>query len=394
MKILWVKSDFLHPTTRGGQIRTLETLRVLHRRHEVHYVGLTDEPEGEGRRRAGEYSSQSYAVEHRVRDKRSIGFAVEVAKLLLSPMPVAVARWESGAMKEQLRKLLKVGTYDSVVCDFLFPAPHFDDLSAVTLFQHNVEAQIWKRKAEYGSTAAHRAYFSLQARRMAAYEGKVCRASRRVIAVSEADAELMRRDYGVKRVDAVPTGVNLEYFAPPGEVEEGDELVFVGSMDWMPNEDGMKWFVGEVWPRIRKVKPQCRLVIVGRNPGAEVVRLGERAAGVTVTGTVPDVRRWLHGGKVCIVPLRIGGGTRLKIYEAMAAKLPVVSTTVGAEGLDYRHGENLMIADSAEDFARACVELLSDERRRRAMAEAAWLLVSERYSWEAVTDRFERLLVG
>lgn len=393
MKILWVKSDFLHPTTRGGQIRTLETLRVLHRRHEVHYLGLTDEAGGEGPSRAGEYSSRSYAVEHRAQDKGSIGFALELARGLVSPMPVAVARWESGELRERLRMLLKQEAFGSVVCDFLFPAPHFDDLSMVTLFQHNVEAQIWKRHAEHGRTVAHRGYFSGQSRKMQAYEGQVCRAARRVIAVSEADAALMRREYRVERVDAVPTGVNLEYFAPPVEAEETEELIFVGSMDWMPNEDGMKWFVGEVWPKIRRAKPQCRLAIVGRKPGPEVVMLGESNAGVTVTGTVPDVRRWLHGGKVCIVPLRIGGGTRLKIYEAMAAKLPVVSTTIGAEGLDYRHGENLMIADSPEAFAAACVDLLTGEQRRRAMADAALKLVSERYSWEAVTDVFERLLV-
>jgi glycosyltransferase involved in cell wall biosynthesis len=394
MKILWVKSDFLHPTTRGGQIRTLEMLKVLHRRHEVHYLGLTDEPDGEGPRRAGEYSTRSYAVPHRARDKRSLGFVWELLRGLVSPLPVAVARWESEGLRRELKRLLAVEAFDAVVCDFLFPAPHFEDLSKVTLFQHNVEAQIWKRHAEYGTTTAHRAYFGLQARRMEAYEGQVCRAVRRVIGVSEADVALMRSEYGVQRVSPVATGVNLEYFAPAPVIVPGEELVFVGSMDWLPNEDGMKWFAAEVWPLIRRVRPECRLAIVGRKPGPEIQKLGEAGWGVRVTGTVPDVRPWLHGGKVCVVPLRIGGGTRLKIYESMAARLPVVSTTVGAEGLDYQDGENLRVADSAAEFAAACLDLLTDEPRRLAMAEAGWRLVSERYSWEAVTGEFERLLVS
>jgi len=392
LKLLWVKSDFLHPTTRGGQIRTLETLRVLHQRHEVHYLGLTEDLQGEGVRRAGEYSRHSYAVEHRARDKRSIGFAVELLQGLVSPLPVAVARWKSEALRERLGTLLKQEKFDSVVCDFLFPAPHFDDLSGVTLFQHNVEAQIWKRHAEHGATSLHRAYFRMQSQRMEVYEGQVCRDSRRVIAVSEADAGMMRKQYGVQRVDAVATGVNLDYFAQSSKAEPRQDLVFVGSMDWMPNEDGMRWFVGEVWPKIRKGR-NCQLAIVGRNPGAEIQRMGESGEGVTVTGTVPDVRPWLHGGRICIVPLRIGGGTRLKVYEAMAAGLPVVSTTVGAEGLDYSDGDNLRIADSAEDFAEACLELLADEDQRRRIADQARQLVRERYSWQAVTGRFEELLV-
>jgi polysaccharide biosynthesis protein PslH len=394
MKILWVKSDFLHPTTRGGQIRTLEMLKVLHRRHEVHYLGLTDDPEGEGPRRAGEYSTRSYAVPHQVRDKRSIWFAWELLLGLVSPLPVAVSRWGNAGMRLELKRLLAQESFDSVVCDFLFPAPSFEDLSNATLFQHNVEAQIWKRHAEHGATALHRAYLGLQARRMEAFEGKVCRASRQVIAVSDADVGMMRESYGVKRISAVATGVNLDYFAPPATPPPKEDLVFVGSMDWMPNEDGMKWFTAEVWPLIRQAHPGCRLAIVGRKPGPDIVRMAGSGTGIEVTGTVPDVRPWLHGAKVCIVPLRIGGGTRLKIYEAMAAKLPVVSTTVGAEGLDYRDGVNLKVADSAQDFAAACSELLSDQTRRQAMAEAGWRLVSERYSWEAVTSEFERLLVS
>ena len=170
------------------------------------------------------------------------------------------------------------------------------------------------------------------------------------------------------------------------------DLVFLGSMDWMPNIDGMQWFTDEIWPLIRSKRPATTLAIVGRKPTPAMLALGEKP-GIKVTGTVPDVRPWLHGSKLSIVPLRIGGGTRLKIYESMAARVPVISTAVGAEGLDYRDGETIRIADSPALFADRCLDLLDDIPSMNRMAGAAWDLVANHYSWQAVTAQFERCLI-
>jgi sugar transferase (PEP-CTERM/EpsH1 system associated) len=393
VKILWVKTDFLHPTNRGGQIRSLETLRQLHRRHEVHYLAMTDDLNGEGVRRAREYCTHVYPVLHQVRSKASAGFILELARGLYSPLPVAVERWKSASLARQLRQLLAREKFDSIVCDFLFPAPNFDQLEACTLFQHNVEAEIWRRHAEHAATPLHRAYFNLQWQRMQAYEAKVCKAVRNVIAVSEQDAERMRQDYGVENVEAVATGVDVDYFAPPSvPCTKQQDLVFVGSMDWMPNTDGVSWFASEVLPRLRKTHPQASLLVVGRQPGAAIRELAAQDERITVTGTVDDVRPWMHQSRVSIVPLRIGGGTRLKIYEAMAAGLPVVSTTVGAEGLTYENGRHLVIADEADAFAAACGRLLDEEATAREIGNQGLELVRDRFSWAAVNLRFESLL--
>ncbi len=404
MKLLWVKTDFLHPTTRGGQIRTLETLRRLHEWHEVHYVAFDDPEQPEGLARAEEYCAKAYPVAHRVVDKRSAGFALQLAAGLVSRLPVAVARYRSAAMRDKITEVLGRVKFDSIVCDFLFPAPNVPRLEDCILFQHNVEATIWKRHVEHNS-GAKKLYFQLQAARMLRYEGEVCRTVRKVIAVSETDAETMRRDYGVERVSSMPTGVDLDYFARPAALEQdapdqGEtqqpsptaDLVFLGSMDWMPNIDGAGWFVREVLPLIRAQRPQCTLAIVGRRPGPEIMRLAEGDPLIKVTGTVPDVRPWLWGAAVSIVPLRIGGGTRLKIYEAMAARAPVVSTTVGAEGLDVRHPETIYIADSPRDFASCILRLLDNSAERARLADAAWRLVDSKYSWEVVARGMERLL--
>ncbi|HZU27754.1 MAG TPA: glycosyltransferase [Bryobacteraceae bacterium] len=394
MKLLWVKSDFLHPPDRGGQIRTLETLKRLHRRHEVHYIGLKQPGEDEGPRRAGEYSSRWYAVEHVVPDKTSLAFAGQLARGLFDRVPVAVSRFRSRAMRRQLHALLARQKFDAVVCDFLFPAANIPDLAPVTLFQHNVEALIWQRRLAQANNPLQRAYIGLQARRMERFEREVCRSVGSIIAVSEQDAEIMRREYGAARVSAVPTGVDTDCFRRPEQVDAKTDLVFVGSMDWMPNIDGALWFANEVLPLIRKHVPECTLAVAGRRPAAEIQELARRDSGITVTGTIPDVRPWIWGARAAIVPLRIGGGTRIKIYEAMAAGTPVVSTTIGAEGLDVRNGDTILLADDAAGFADACISLLRRQEQAGRISGAARDLVSSRYSWDAVADAFEKLLTS
>lgn len=247
MKMLWAKADFLHPTDRGGQIRTLEMLKRLHTRHEIHYVALD---RGDASR-ASEYCSRAYPIEHRAPAKNTAAFGGQLLKGLVSPLPVAVSRYRSEAMKRKIETLSAQQKFDHVVCDFLFPAPNMPDLASCVLFQHNVEAVIWKRHAENAPSPAHRWYFEMQARRMKAFEGEVCGAVKSVVAVSDLDADRMRKDYRPRRVDAIPTGVDLDYFTPTHAGPRSSDLVFLGSMDWMPNIDGAEWFVRQVLPLIR-----------------------------------------------------------------------------------------------------------------------------------------------
>lgn len=391
MKLLWVKGDFLHPTTKGGQIRTLETLKRLHQWHEVHYVGLDYPKHPEALARTHEYCSHVYPIPHSVPPRFSAGFAAELIQGLYSSWPVGIHRYRSPAMERKIEELTRIHKFDHIVCDFLNSSQNMPDLGATVLFQHNVEAVIWKRQAERAANPAVRAYFGLQARRFHEYERDVCRRVKSIIAVSEADANIMRRDYGAAKVAPVATGVDMEYFAPQPAAPAAD-LVFVGSMDWMPNIEGITWFVREILPRIRKKRTETSLAIVGRKPSREVSQFAEADARIQVTGTVPDVRPYMWGSAISIVPLRVGGGTRLKIYEAMAAKIPVISTSIGAEGLDFTDGKNLVIADDSQSFAERCLELLDDRDQRSRLAAAGWQLVCSRYSWEVVCRQFERLL--
>jgi len=393
MKILWVNTNFMHPTTKGGQIRTLEMLRHLHRRHEIHYVALANPAQPEGPARASEYSSKSYPFTYKVPDKGSAGFWVELMRGLVSPIPVAVQRFHPPGMREYLERLISEEDFDKAVVDHLAPTSYFPYLDRAVFFQHNVETVIWRRRAQHSANALSRWYNGIQARRMYEYEGRVSRAAGQIVAVSETDAREMRELFHVKQIAVIPTGVNVEYFErPEGAAEGKTDLVFVGSMDWMPNVDGVVWFAREVLPVIRRRKPDCSLTIAGRLAPPEVVRLAEEDGRIQVTGTVPDIRPYLWGAALSIVPLRIGGGTRLKIYESMAAGVPVVSTRVGAEGLSVHPPEDIRIGDSAEGFAQCCLDLLGDERERQQVAIAAREMVASRYTWEQVSRCFDEVL--
>lgn len=394
MKILWAITHFLHPTNKGGQIRTLEMLRHLHRWHEIHYVAFENPAEPEEVPKSSEYCTRAYPIPHRLPPRGSPAFTLQAAWNLVNPLPLAVSRYQSSRMKKLITDLLQKEHFDRVVCDFLFTAPNIPSLKQTTLFQHNVETSIWDRHLENAGNAFQRAFFRTQRNRMAAYEGKICRESAHVVAVSAKDADGFRSRFGVTGVSQVPTGVDVTSFTPKSvaRMERSADLVFVGSMDWLPNIDGCTYFVTKILPIIRQSKPDCKVAIVGRSPGKDILEMGQRDANIVVSGTVPDIRPYLWGSAIAIVPLRVGGGTRLKIYEAMAAKLPVISTTVGAEGLPVVHGKNILLADTPEDFAQQCINLLDSPDLRCQLAENAWNMVSSEYSWERAARIFEEIL--
>ncbi len=392
MKILWVSPFFLHPTDRGAQIRSLGMLKQLARRHEIHFATLSDPDSPEGPERSGEYCSIAYAVAHKPPRRGSPAFLVQAAGSLVSSTPLAISRYASAELRRIVADLSKSGRFDAMVCDFLASVPNIAQMGRTVLFEHNVETTIWERHLEHAQSRLNRFYFQLQARRMFRYERDACRKAAHVISVSAVDSERMREMFGISKVTDIPTGVDVEYFRPPDRSAPVADLVFTGSMDWLPNIDGIQWFAAEILPRIRARRPDCTVAVVGRRPTSEVQELASRFPGVTVTGTVPDIRPYLWGSAIAIVPLRIGGGTRLKIYESMAAGVPIVSTTVGAEGLTCHDGNDILLADSPDAFAARCVELLEQTGWRNRIAAEALDLVTRQFSWEAVTRSFEEVL--
>jgi polysaccharide biosynthesis protein PslH len=396
MKILWLNTGVLLPLDKGGKLRTWHLMRHLARRHAITYLSFTD-PDAAPEHRAAMAAvcRRLETVPRREPPKRSARFYLDAAKYLFHPLPYAVAKYESRPFRQRLETLLRTSAFDVLVCDFLFPAVNLPPrLPCPSLiFTHNVESEIWRRHAENRHGLAKR-LFTEQCRRMLTYECSVLEAFDRVVAVSDADARTLSTLCGSRLkapVHVVPTGVDTAYFAPAKSIVDRRHLIFTGSMDWLPNEDAMIYFCREILPRVREHEPAVTLRIVGRAPTPAVLRLAQQD-GIEVTGRVDDVRPHVARAGVYVVPLRIGGGTRLKIFEAMAMGKAVVSTTIGAEGLPVTDGGNIALADDVDGFARAVVELIRNPERRRALEASARRLVVERYDWSAVAGSLEQAL--
>ena len=380
---------------KGGRIRTYHMLKELKREHHVTYLALDDgNAAPDARERSREYCHDLITITHHTRPKFSVGFYLELLRNLFTPLPYFIMKYRSELMRSEIERVANTGRYDIGVCDFLQPSVNLPDRLPfpIILFQHNVEAMIWKRHYEVQSDALKRIYLYGQWRKAVAFEKKICRRVDCVVAVSAKDVETMRREYQVERIAEVPTGVDTDYFQPSRAAHPiPDSLVFTGSMDWLPNHDAVKFFVVEILPLIKEQLPQVKLTVVGRNPYPELLAMAERDNAINVTGRVEDVRPFIEEATAYIVPIRIGGGTRLKIYEAMAMEKPVVSTTVGAEGLPLRDGLELLLADSTTDFARAVVTVLKNASIANELARNAAKLMHEQFSWQRSAAAFAEI---
>ena len=373
-------------------------LKELKRDHHITYLSLDDgSADAEARENAQEYCHELVCVPHRQREKFSPGFYGELLFNLASRYPYAIKKYESGLMRREIVERAKNGAVDVVICDFLAPAinvPPSVGCPAI-LFQHNVEAMIWKRHFEVQKNPLKKNYLRGQWRKMEEFESEMCRRFDAVIAVSAEDRDMMRKEYSVEDVFDVPTGVDVDFFKHSGrEPVDPHNVVFTGSMDWLPNEDAIRYFTDQILPIIRRSIPEVTLTVVGRNPYPGLRELSKRDSSIVVTGRVDDVRPYMERAAAYVVPLRIGGGTRLKIFEAMAMEKALVSTSIGAEGLPVTDGEELRIADTPETFAAAVVELLQNRELAQVMGESAGRVVREKFGWRGVAKCFAEICEG
>lgn len=392
MRILFLQKRLLFPTDSGGKIRTLNVLRYLARWHDVTYLSNIQPGEQPYVTRMQELGLRLETVPWREAPRGSFRFYADLAQNLLSRFPFTVNKDYDPRLRRRAEELLASEPYDLVVCDFVQMARNAVGLAAPAkiLFEHNVEAEIFHRHAQTDAGLLRRAYMRLQWTKMRRFEAEAGRQFDVVVAVSRKDRDTFENDYGWRHVRVIDTAVDLDYFKPNGTAERPDRVLFVGSMDWLPNEDGVRHFVRKIWPEVRKRCPDATFQIVGRNPSSVAKRLAG-APGVEVVGTVPDIRPYLAEAAVVVVPLLVGGGTRLKVFEAMAMRKPVVSTTLGAEGLDLIHGQHALLVDGSGEFATATAELLDDRARRQRLAAAGHRLVCENYSAEAVGRQFDAI---
>lgn len=397
-RLLFVCSRYLFPIDSGGKIRTVNVLRGLKGGAFELWLASPSPLESNAPQ---PHETQDICDRFLSWPDASRGALFQWSRMrhLVSRLPVAVATDNSQSGRRTVAQALGE-LPDIVVVDFphaavLAPPPY---PCASVIFTHNVEAEIFHRHAKVAGSAARRAIWRNQARKMERYERELLPRFTAVVAVADRDKDYFQRHYGIDTVSVIPTGVDLDYFAyaegvPLGAGDKtGGTVVFTGSMDWMANVDGVEFFMDAVWSEITRVRPHVKCVIVGRSPPQSLVeRAKARNLNWEFTGFVDDVRPFVHNAQVYVIPLRVGGGTRIKVYEAMAMGCPVVSTRIGVEGLPVENGQHYVEADAAADMANAVVSLLGDSLRRRQLSLQARRFVEENMSARRAAQVFEQI---
>jgi glycosyltransferase involved in cell wall biosynthesis len=390
LKVLVLDEEMPYPPNAGKRIRTWNLLSRLALKHSVHLLcyGREEDSASAVLRTAG---IGLHLVEPSCEPQRGVFYARLFANLF-SLYPFSVAKHYSARFRRAFDDLLKSCDWDLVQCEW---TPYARFLSsagrAVTLVAtHNIESQIWRRRAEHGGSIMQRVFFALQAKKMRRFERRALLRATAVTAVTSADAQTMR-DWGVQNVTLIPNGVDPEFYISAKNPENDNEIVSVASLDWFPNIDAVEYFAHEILPLIKESQPRAVFRIVGRQPTELLRATLSTISGVDFIGEVQDVRPYLESASVVVVPLRIGGGSRLKILEALAAGKAVVSTSIGAEGLEVDSGQHLLIADSPGEFARHVTNLLISKEARRELGENGRKLVTERYGWDGIARRLERV---
>lgn len=394
LRILWVKMGGLWPANSGGRLRSYHMINELSRDNEL--TLLTTHSIGESASELRAHLPLCKRVDSRPFSPPKSSSKAFLLSLLISwssRLPVDVHKYQLPELRREVDRLLSSGEFDLCIADFMSAVPNvpMTGSTPVVFFSHNVEYMIWRRLRDHETSWIKRLLLSIEWRKMRRAEAHACNSALTTIAVSAEDARELRLNSPKAHISSVHTGVDVDYFKNDMKVEPSPfSLVFSGSMDWLPNEDAMLYFMDEILPRIRQKFPQTTLTIVGRNPS---VRLKANAlvSEVEVSGTVPDIRPWTTRAAVYIVPLRIGGGTRLKIYEALAMGMAVVSTTIGAEGLSLDEGVHLLRADTAQAFAQRVIDLLENPEQRKSMGMAGRQLMEENYAWSRIADQFKNL---
>ena len=386
MKILFLSPTVPFPLTDGGRIRVFNLLKQIAEKSEVTLLALeTQTTDAEGVAELQQFGIQVHLVPNAPTLPR-VSFGT-LLKAFFKRQPITVARYDVPTYRQKFRELITNETFDLVHYE-MFHIAQFQtetDLPSV-LSQQNVDSAIWRRLCSETTNPFYKFAYWTQQLAFQRYERVLSPKFDVVTCTSDIDATVFQQHCAEDAIEIIPNGVDVTHYLPDYSSEASAHLIYIGSMDWYPNEDAVAFFTDEVLPRIQEKVPDVAFSIVGGNPSTRVQKLAERE-GVVVTGRVPEIKPYFAEATVFVVPLRIGSGTRLKILEALAMGKAIVSTTVGAEGLDLRDGEEIFIADEPIAFADAVTRLLTDSELRRRMGESGRIRVERDYDWRSIGEK-------
>ena len=383
MKVLFISTKGPLPTNDGHCLRTYNLLRQVSQKHEIYlfsFVKYSEEYD-----HIDEFKGLCKHIEYFSLGENYSSFrnVLSLALNVFSNKPFVAQKYDTHEMRDSIKNLLSHEDIDLVHLDML-PLYCYQDLfSGIPIFlnQHNIESALLLRQAEAESNIFRKYFFSIQQQRLEKFEKKALGGVDQVAVCSQQDLQLAKQYAPSANVKVIPNGVDLDFFQSTGTFdEEPDTLVFVGGLNWYPNRDGMEWFDREILPEIIALKPSIKIHLIGRSEKINWVHSDH----FVEHGFVDDIRPYLERAAVFIVPLRVGGGTRLKILDAMGMGKAIVSTSIGAEGLGVENGEELILADLASVFAINVVNLIENRKERRQLSLCARKFVLSTYKWEII----------
>jgi polysaccharide biosynthesis protein PslH len=396
VKILFVTPYVPSPPTFGGQRRIHGLMRALGKRHELSLLALhnpIDPFDTWLERTRGFYADTELFVQPAFglqgRDKRT----AQLRSLFARRSWDAISH-RNEAMVSRLRQRLAEDRWDAMVVEFGQMTVNLTGIPRgvpCVVDEHNVEYDLQRRSASGSLNPLRRTFLEANWRKLRQEEVAVWRTFEGVSVTSPRDLAMVKAHAPQARCVLAPNGVDLDEFKPPSNPPEPDTVIFVGAHNYFPNADGLRFLLAEIWPRVLAARPSARLRVVGPSPPADIV--AQQPPNVAFEGYVTDIIAEVGRAAVAIAPLRIGGGTRLKIVEAMALARPVVATSIGAEGIDVQHGRDILIADAPSDFAAAVLRMLSSPAEATALGLRARDLAEQAYGWDASAARLEHLLV-
>ena len=400
LRVTVLDEELPYPLTSGKRIRTYNLLARLATKHRVTVLCHTNPDRGEQGAAEDAFRKvgiETVVVDRAVPPKSGPGFYARLAGNLLSPLPYSVATHASPALAEAVRTHAANARVDLWHCEWTPYAQVLRDSLGDRLAEtrwsvmaHNVESLIWRRYTDTADNPLKRLYIREQLRKFERFERWAYSTATAPIAVSRADAALMQDEFGATRVSVVDNGVDVEFFRPQRDVERDPaQMLFMGSLDWRPNLDAANILLTEVLPHVRAQVPHATAVLVGRRPPDWLRALVAATPGAELHADVPDVRPFLARCGFLVVPLRIGGGSRLKILEALAAGTPVVSTKVGAEGLELVPGRDFLTAATSEELAGTAVAAIRRSEELAETADSGRERVLSRYSWDLLAKRLD-----
>ena len=410
MNILFVTKSLPYPPNAGFKKRTYHLIKGLSKDNRVSVIC------------SGNYEQEKANVEALKECTHSITLIPSTQRHsrilnLFSPLPFNIKRWNSLLIKKAIEQIIKKEQIDLILCDSIYQAGNIPSNSCYkVLAEHNIESVIIRRYAETENNIAKRTYAFAELRKMRNYENRMWPEFDLCLVCSEEDKKIIQSRISKQSVEVVPNGVDIEYFkplelirdaergmrnedgsphpAPRKPHNENNSLVYTGEIGWHPNKDAIIYFAREIWPLIKKEVKDVLFYVVGNNPPDEIKKLSEKDTSIIVTGFVEDIREYIGKASVFVTPLRIGSGTRLKILEAMAMGKPVVSTSIGCEGIEVTNGENIIVADKPAEFKDKVIELFNNQQLKTSLSISARKLIEERYSWGKITQKLNNIISG